>query len=749
LLLDRVFRQRPADGFSLRWKTLADAAMGGIMSFASHRLFISIAGCLLTSILSSAPLPPVKVDTDVAAQVSALEARLPAPKVVRKETFELSPQRQERLSKRLPETLRRASQREPLHILVLGNAGAFQMQPEEGKSALLDGFPGLFARELAAQFFYTGGVHEAGPKDDSLALNPGITLRQLAGVTGHIQEAASILASTARQAPVNLVVLCYGQDEALSGMSPVAFTIAVKQAVEAAHEIGAEVILCSPWLPMSATPEVSLGAARPLADSLAELAEREGLVYADLGDLSRLIDLPQTDSQDEGLIFDRLMMAYRGFFYETADGDFLPRASFHQRLGAALFKGMLDGASAQPYSLAEISAEWVKGGSALQLKATLVNGTAERLNLTLLPLIAAGWKPVAAQPQLSLPAGARQEITLDYAGESAASRGMQESEVRLPVLVISGKHAKVMEMRAAIRPLSIIWEMETLFNQEKRFSPACQLINASRSDQRGTWEATFMEKKLEGRYDLKAGATLPLDLSFDLTPDMPPVLTADLKVTLSGEGFALSQVCEVTLTRNLGLKQSVPLSSRKAAPGAATLWVEADARTLTLIADLRGSGMILEAVSQEAAAWQLEVCLDARSYGKRLEAGRTAPIIATGRAKAGKGHLQNVSPWAFGTGYAASFDAAQFQAALTTRGSEEHEIRLSLPRSYLYLHEWALENGNSQLGLSVNLTLNTSEGYRTWQLNPTTKASGDVAALAVLELAEKPTARVTVDVHAK
>lgn len=696
-----------------------------------------------------APLPPVKPDSDAVVQARALEAQLPAPKVVRKETFELSPQRQDRLSKRLPETLRRASQREPLHLLVLGNADVFDMHSEDEKSALLDSFPGIFARELASEFFYTGGVHEEGPKDDSLAMNPGITLRRLTGGTGTIQEAASILASTARQAPVNLVLLCYGQDEAASGMSSVSFLIAVKQAIEAAHEIGAEVVLCSPWLLMSAKPETSLGTARPLADALNELAEREGLIFADLGDLSRLMDLLQAESKDEGLIFDRLMRAYRGFFYETSDGAFTPRASLHQRLGSALFKEMMDGASVQPYSVAEVSAEWTQESSGLELHATIVNASEERLNLTLLPLIASGWKPVSAQPQMSLPAGARQSITLVYSQMGDHSVAMQEPEIRLPVLLIAGKHAQVVVMRAAIRPLSIVWDLETLFNQEKHFSPACQIVNVSKTDQRGTWEVTFMGKKLDGRYDLKAGSTLPLDLGFDLAADTAPVLTADLNLALRGDGFQLLQTSEVTLSKNLGLKQSVPLVSGKEAPGAATLRIEADAKNLTLITDLQGSGMLLETANKDAAAWQLEVCLDARSYGKRLEAGCTAPIIATGRARAGNGHIQAVSPWAFGTGYAASFDASQFQAVLSSQGSEHHEIRLRLPRSYLYLHEWALDNGNSQLGLSVHLTLNTAGGYHRWRLNPTSKLTGDVSSLVVLELSEKPTPRVTVDVHAK
>jgi len=714
-----------------------------------RRTLLTALGFFILASAWSAPLPPMKKDADLSAKARALEHRLPAPKLARKETFELSPVRTERLSQRLPQMFRRAAQREPLHLVVLGNAGAFQMKPEEGKTTLMDSFPGIFARELASQFFYTGGVHEAGPKDDSLALNPGITLRMLEGSTGNIQEAAAILGSTARQAPVNLVLLCYGQDEALAGMSPVTFVNGVKQAVDAAEQIGAEVILCSPWLPMSGKPEVSLAVSRSLADAVSELAEKEGLVYADLGDLSRLLELPVNEGKDEGLIFERFMTAYRGFFYETDEGNFLPRASFHQRLGAALMKGMMDGASACSFSLTEISASWSKKGRGLELQATLINGSQERLNLTLLPLIAAGWKPLSAQPQVSLPAGGRQAILLSYSAADGQSAAMQEADVRLPVLMISGSHARVLTMRSPMKPLSVVWGMETLFNQEKRLNPTCQIINTTQTDQRGEWVATFRNQKQEGRYDLKAGATQPLDLGFDLAAVDPSVQVDDLKLTLAGESFRLEQTHEMTVTQNLGLKQSVALTTSKGAPGSAHLRVEADAKTLTFIVDLQGAGLLLRTASKTAAAWQMEVCLDARSYGKRLESGSTAPITVTGSAQAGPGHFQAISPWAFGTGYAANFDSEKFQAALSSQGSERHEIRLTLPRSYLYLHEWALDNGNSQLGLSVNLTLNTASGYRTWSLNPTTKQVGDVESLVVLELSEKSTGRFTVDVHSK
>lgn len=715
----------------------------------SRRIHLTVLGFLISMSGWSAPLPPVKEVVDLSAKARALEARLPAPKLARKETFELSPQRQERLSQRLPQTFRRASQREPLHLLVLGNAGAFQMKPEEGKSALMDGFPGIFARELASQFFYTGGVHEAGSKDESMTLNTAITLRLLEGSTGNIQEAAAILGSAARQAPVNLVLLCYGQDEAQTGMSPVTFLNGVKQAVDAAEQIGAEVILCSPWLSMSGKPEASLGISRSLADAVSELAEKEGLVYADLGDLARLLELPHQEDKNEGLIFERFMTAYRGFFYETAEGSFVPRASLHQRLGVALIKGVMDGASPCSFSLTEVSASWSQKGSGLELKATVINRSQERLHLTLLPLIVAGWKPLSAQPQMLLPAGGHQEIIVSYGAADGQSAAMQEADVRLPVLMISGSHARVLVMRSTMKPVSVVWGMETLFNQDKRWNPTCQIFNATKTDQRGEWMVTWRNQKQEGRYDLKAGATQPLDLGFNLAAVDPSDQVNDLMLTLTGESFRIEQTQEMTLTQNLGLKHSVALKTDKGASGTAHLRVEADTKTLTFIVDLQGAGMLQSTARNTAAAWQLEVCMDARSYGKRLESGSTAPVTVTGSAQDGPGHVKAISPWAFGTGYAANFDSKQFQAGLSSQGSEHHEIRLTLPRSYLYLHEWALDNGNSQLGLSLNLTLHTASGYRTWSLNPTSKQVGSIESLVVLELSEKSTGRFTVDVHSK
>jgi hypothetical protein len=519
------------------------------------------------------------------------------------------------------------------------------------------------------------------------------------------------------------------------------------QAIKGARDIGAEVLICAPWLPMAEKAETSLGLQRPVADALQELAEDEGVLFADLGDVSRLFSLANEDSADEAQAFERFVAGYRGFFRQTSGGEWRPKAALHQRLGHLLLEQLLDGASSSPWRLEDIKASWQKDGAELELRARLINPGRDRLTLTTLPLIASGWKPLEARPQVSLPGGASQPLTFRYARVAGDAIALQESEVRLPVLMLYGGQGRVDTLRATVQPLSVVWEGETLFNQEKRFMVGARILNGSATSQRGEWQAEFMGAERKGTFDLQQGAAQPLDLAFDLPLDLVGGKVAPLHFTVQADGLVMKSTRQITLTRNVGLNQLVALSATANAAGSVSMRAMADARSLSLTCQIQGAEMLLDAASAEAPAWQLEVHLDARSYGKRLEPGATAPIRVTGSAAPGAGQVHPLTAWTFGSGYAAGFDPREFKAKLNRLGSGIHEITLTVPRSYCYLHEWALGNGNSQLGFSLQLTLNTAEGYRTWTWHPTTKPADAVESLAVLELTEKPTPRVTVDVH--
>ncbi len=698
--------------------------------------------CLLTVGLLASACPWSLSAQTPTEQARELEKRLPAPKSPQgRDTFELSEARQQRLQKLLPNAWRKLSQREPLHILALVGEREMQIWSEVPNEGVLSSFPAYFCRELANQFFYTGGIYEAGKNAGADVLTPSLTIRALS-TDGGIVDTAAMLGSVAKQSPVDLVLICHGLAEAESGMSPRAFANATREAVEAAGALKADVILSAPWLPMSAKPETTLGITAPISDALRELAEEEGWMFADLGDLARLLDLPPSDARDDAQKFDRFITTYRSLFHESQGSLFLPRPALHARLGSALFQTILDGSTRVPWSTEAPNATWSENGAALEARFTLINPGQQSQSFTLLPLIAGGWKPSELQPEITLAAGAKQTVTIRYARSSGAALPVEESVTRLPVLIISGKRASITTLRAPLQPAAIVWSSDTLFNQEQRFVAGGQIINTSQEDLSGTWQAEFLGTPLNGKFDLKPGAAYPLDLGFDLPQNGPPVSRSPLKLSLTTPGLTLTSTHEITLARNLGLDQPVPLTPPAGTAGKVSLEVKADPSQLTLICDVSGDEMLLDAAG--AAAWQLDVNLDARSYGKRLEVGSTAPLRVTGPATAGKGHVHDVSAWAFGTGYSATFAAKEFRATHTASGGDRHQIQLTIPRTYLYLHEWALDNGNSQIGLNVRLTLNTAQGYRTWSLAPTAKSANDAAAMAVLELSTKPTSRATV-----
>jgi hypothetical protein len=350
-------------------------------------------------------------------------------------------------------------------------------------------------------------------------------------------------------------------------------------------------------------------------------------------------------------------------------------------------------------------------------------------------------------------------VKVEYARQSPNAAPVQEPLVRMPVLITAGTRARVEDLRAPVQPLALVWTLETLFNQEGSFSAACQLVNNGSKNVKGTWQAALGGQQLEGRFDMKPNSVLPLDLHFKLSAEGPAAQVLPLVLTVKGDGNVnLAAQRQVELIRNLGLTEPIGLraldgSAKTGAAGdAVTLKTTATEKELILTCTLANAEVLNNAPADGSPAWQLEVNLDARSYGKRLERGSTATLQAAGSAADEAGVVYEVAPWAFGNDYAAVFDPKEFKAALATTPDGKRQIRFTIPRTYLYLHEWALKNGNSQLGLNVRLTFRHAPiggpaGLTTYGLTVNTKPVEDVESLAVLELAAEPTKRMTVTVY--
>jgi hypothetical protein len=693
--------------------------------------------CLVAALFSALPLPA----EEPPGTTLALEQRLPRPNPPQgHDRFDVPEAVAARLRERLPALWKRLSQREGARLLVLTEPQMLEMWQEPDEQTAPN-FVEAFAKDLANRFSLPGGVRSPGMGGlDSLS--PAVTLRVLAQEGQTVVDAVAILRSVAKQAPVDAVILCHGMSEARAGMTAAEFSRHLQQAGDAARELGADVIAVAPWTPHSARPEVSLGMTRPLADVLLETAKDEGWMGLDLGDWLGWFELPPHDAVDEAQRFARLADGWRGFFHELTDGRYVPRASLHQRLAAILLARLLEGPVEPPLVISNARAMWKSGETpSLEVSCQVENRGKESAQFTLLPLIAGGWRPQAVQPEISLAAGAKEERRISYASAPDAEAGAQ---VWLPLLLFAGRQVWLHTLRAPVLPVAVVWEPEATFNLEGKLDAGGQIINQSSEDILGTWEMEFNGASQRGDVRLKPGAGMPLEGSFELPAPESAAQTLPLKLTLRVGSLTIKRTRQCVLARNFGLKQGVPLLP--ASPGQAgkvMLSAEADRNQITFILEAAGRSLLLPA-GEGMPTWQIEAWLDARSYGSRLEEGSTWPLRAQGSATGkGRGTVSGVMPWAFGTGYAAVFDPSQFQASLLPLDRDRFQLHLTVPRTYLYLHEWALENGNSQLGMNLRLTLNTESGPQSWSLMPIAPLPNRVSSLRVLELASKPTARLT------
>jgi hypothetical protein len=195
----------------------------------------------------------------------------------------------------------------------------------------------------------------------------------------------------------------------------------------------------------------------------------------------------------------------------------------------------------------------------------------------------------------------------------------------------------------------------------------------------------------------------------------------------------------VEASQNIGIDQEVPLTASTDTQGTAQLRVDAESKTASFIFDLTGLALQNDAAGD---ALRADIHIDARSYGKRLENGSTEAVVATVGAADGEGRVRPIAPWSFGTGYGMKFNEQGVSARLSTDLGGHRLFIVTLPRSYLYLHEWALGNGNSQLGISTKLTVTKSN--EVFELSLNGRERDDPESHSVLELTPKPTSRWTI-----
>lgn len=739
-----------------------------------HMRYIALA-CLLLGVIPAAAQPAAKAGSAAKSGkagskpaasektkpvVASDPSSLPELKVLSTTapSYEMTAGQKEALRRALPASYEKLSQRAPLHIVAIGDELVDMAGSAPPAGDVLKGYCGVLACQLADRFFYPGGVRVIAPnrRQPTKSVNSTgteITLRCIGRTGTTMLHAMQSLTTYGFETKPDLVIISYGREDAAQGVSLAQFRAAAEQAISAVKKQGTDVILLAPPLSVAEPAEMSLGLTVPYAAELRAVAQEQGVFFADLGELSALIQvLPEADSPEK--IFPGIVESYTHYYRWPADSSpTLPTAAMQEKLGRWLTLQLLgEPVVAMPWQLSAGHAELLGDGRlAVQLRVKNTSPTAQKI--TTLPLLLPAWEPEELAPMVELQAGQEQALTLHYkprADSSAEALPSHSTSITLPWLLATGAAARVEAVSLPLLPAQLLWKTQSLFNQTDGFTLNAELTNAGQQPIiDAPWTAEWLGQKLSGKVSVAPGKRGDVVLKL-AAPDLKQhraVAELSWQVQLADRQLRFHRMVEVV--RNIGLKDTLPLVGGPESQGQVILRADADEGNLFLTLDIRDISMEAD---PGGVALQGRLSLDARSYGMRQTAGAVEAITFTTAAADGPGRVGPIAPWAFGTGYGFLFDETAVRCQLSTR-SQGRRVQITLPRSYLRLHEWAMGNGNSQLGLHLALSLWQPEAdgqggaftpAGVWLSAVNARQADDATRLPQLELTASPTQRFTV-----
>jgi hypothetical protein len=263
----------------------------------------------------------------------------------------------------------------------------------------------------------------------------------------------------------------------------------------------------------------------------------------------------------------------------------------------------------------------------------------------------------------------------------------------------------------------------------------------------GDYKAIWAGKTSTGRFTSGSSTGFSFPLPEEGADRMNAPLTLELQA--GGKTFSFTRGMEVS--KNFGLSAPIPLlradryhgSRPNTSDSEVSLRALADPESLTLIYDI-------DIQSQNLGGkppFYVEFQLDARGYGKRRNFGFT-DFVRVLPLPDGKVKISDIRPSVFGNGYNRLLDRNAIKVERTRLGRGDR-LTVTIPRSFFYLHEWALGNGNSLLGLNTAIYVQSGSATSDniypedgrYFLVQSGMSRFNAESFGVLELMEHPTGR--------
>lgn len=644
----------------------------------------------------------------------------------------LSLQQRARLRQYLPNTFIKLENRDPVRVVALGDGNIYGLSKDDEERLsgdALSSFSGIFLREIADLFFYTGGVRLLNPPEGGRQKldefkGPEIQLENLGLPEASILSGLQRIKSDAFLNDPDLVLIQYGASDAQNQLSIYHYRRSLYHIIEECKKRNVDVIIFGPTPVNRGGGAMEWGITRPYATAAQGMAKSQGVLFIDSGKILIKVggaaDHLSTPMSGTAVIGDRL----KRLFYIAGSGkqqdiSCLNQRS-HQRLGEVAFHELLDGTEKSDFLAAGSSIFGEKGMA--RVVVSIRNQTGEPKSGLVGALKVGGLEPVDPSQRYTIEPGMSEELTFDYK-RPVVGRSQNGSDiyypleiddelVRFPFVIEDGIKTEFLDLPLRVAPLTISWKSQQYIDVANQMKVEWEFVSGS-------------QKNVSGSYRIGMGNGVSQSQPFSVGPLGRKKATANLRFTppsntscfqsdlflevvIDGKTYRFTREVEASRDLVLGEKTlMVPGETYGSAPagshlGTGAKWAPTmyfDAATdggnagLYAVVDLKG--IEVPNLGKNSASLRVVISVDGRPRGRARDFGAVSPVVIFFAGGGGKGYIPDLPLGAFGDGYAAKLDRGGIKSVY-----RNGQIQIRIPKEYLGELDWNLE-GDTMVGIRL------------------------------------------------
>lgn len=653
--------------------------------------------------------------------------------------YPLTDAQKTRLEKLIPRTFAKLQRHDPVHILTLGDSVTGMYTPDaDTNKNYLHAYHVKFAELLCLEFFYPGEVRLFNPakgKPDKVNqyLGDEITLENF-GIGGRTAiDALQRITTDAFLNEPDLVIIQFGINDAQLGLSFDTYRRSIQLCIDECRKRGIDVILLAPTMVRASQGPLEWGMTRGHAMVARELAVKNGVFFADMGQLiaqtSGVGDEEMEAKQAIRVVTDKME---NNFVFTAPVREVLhPNLAAHKAMGKAIFDQLFNG---EPSAAFRVQSRAIfKDPETIQVDLSIKNGSSEikegyigalTTRLVLEPTEESAFQPYRIEPGKTAKFSftyKRQQRTFT-GGAPSRLQSLDPGEAWLPVsfLFAEATRSRVVDTSPVLEPIAVTWKEGLQVGVKSGVRLDWQFKNGQKKAVKGTYEIIMGARKAAGNFELKADAQKDFFAEFPINEKAEVNSfkeSVQLKVSVGGKSFVFFR--EVEVVRDLYLGEKVALSHEEGyTPGARmlrsaaamggesiSLRVDADKDALYLTFDFEKINLvnIPNGVSLSA-----EIFIDGRPQEESRQFGFVERVRISFGSEDGRGLVRLTKMGLFGNAYDRIIPAEGILAVLKTKGNTSRKVEVRIPRIYLYRHGWELGKEGQVLGLNAWVSLGSA-----------------------------------------